>query len=137
MAQTDHTTISSITGNINYLVVLGSNFLLVCPICLGVNPNAFSRRSLFMPDPRMVAGIFCILAFWLLKLPKMVAGLSPTFIWKCSRPLGYTITSPASTTLAKTELAELTNPEYTLPRTKYAILVALGWKCGLVGATNS
>jgi hypothetical protein len=113
-----------------YFTFLGSNLLLIIPICLGLNPKAFSKSSSLIPDPKMAAGIFWDPGFWLLKLPNMVAGLSPTFIWKCTRPLGYTMTSPCSTVLAKTRLVESTKPEYTLPSTTYAISVALGWKCG-------
>jgi len=69
---------------------------------LPFNPKAFSKSSSLIPHPNTAVGIFIDPGFSLLKLPTIVAGLSPTFIWKCTRPFGNTMTSPFSSTLAKT-----------------------------------
>lgn len=80
----------------------GANLLFNLAMSLELNPKAFSKRSSLIPDPKMADGTLSSPGFWLLKLPRIVAGSSPTFIWKWTRPLGKTITSTLSRTLAKT-----------------------------------
>ena len=97
------------------------------------NWKALMRTSGLMEgfDPKTAFAMVISPGFWLLRLEKAKALVSPVLNWKWMRPIGNTKTSPLFRTLVKSLFGlDVTNPTKRVPSMTTKSSVLQGWVWG-------